>query len=55
MDTVAREEFAGYEENLAHYEALLETGGNMEEYFGGSGITPVIPDSTIIGGTCKQP
>ncbi len=22
----------------------------MEEYFGGSGITPVIPDSTIIGG-----
>ncbi len=32
MDTVAREEFDGYEENLAHYEALLETGGNMEEY-----------------------
>ena len=55
LDTVAREEFAGYEENLAHYEALLETGGNMEEYFGGSGITPVIPDSTIIGELVNNP
>ncbi|MBU3207759.1 hypothetical protein KPL33_12350 [Clostridium algidicarnis] len=55
MDTVAREEFDGYEENLAHYEALLETGGNMEEYFGGSGITPVIPDSTIIGELVNNP
>ena len=55
MDTVAREEFDGYEENLAHYEALLETGGNMEEYFGGSGITPVIPDSTIIGDLINNP
>ena len=55
MDTVAREEFAGYEENLAHYEALLETSGNMEEYFGGSGITPVIPDSTIIGELVNNP
>lgn len=55
MDTVAREEFSGYEGNLAHYEALLETGGNMEEYFGGSGITPVIPDSTIIGELVNNP
>ena len=55
MDTVAREEFADYEENLAHYEALLETGGNMEEYFGGRGITPVIPDSTIIGEVVNNP
>lgn len=49
LDTVAREEFIAYEDNLTHYEALLETGGNMEHYFGGSGITPVIPDSAIIG------
>ncbi|STA93564.1 CD1108 family mobile element protein [Clostridium cochlearium] len=55
IDTVAREEFAGYDENLAHYEGLLETGGNMEEYFGGSGITPVIPDSTIIGELVNNP
>ena len=55
LDTVAREEFAGYDENLAHYEGLLETGGNMEEYFGGSGITPVIPDSTIIGELVNNP
>lgn len=55
LDTVAREEFIGYEDNLAHYEALLETGGNMEHYFGGSGITPVIPDSTIIGDLINNP
>ncbi|HAQ40504.1 MAG TPA: hypothetical protein DCM73_06505 [Clostridiales bacterium] len=55
LDTVAREEFIGYEDNLAHYEALLETGGNMEHYLGGSGITPVIPDSTIIGDLINNP
>lgn len=55
LDTVTREEFIGYEDNLAHYEALLETGGNMEHYFGGSGITPVIPDSTIIGDLINNP
>lgn len=55
LDTVAREEFIGYEDNLAHYKALLETGGNMEHYFGGSGITPVIPDSTIIGDLINNP
>lgn len=55
LDTVAREEFAGYEDNLAHYEALLETGGNMEYYFGGSGITPVIPDSIIVGDLINNP
>ena len=55
LDTVAREEFAGYEDNLAHYEALLETGGNMEYYFGGSGVTPVIPDSTIVGDFINNP
>ncbi len=55
LDTVAREEFAGYEDNLAHYEALLETGGNMEYYFGGSGVTPVIPDSTIVGDLINNP
>ena len=27
----------------------------MEEYFGGSGITPVIPDSTIIGELVNNP
>lgn len=55
LDTVAREEFIGYEDNLTHYEALLETGGNMEHYFGGSGITPVIPDSAIIGDLINNP
>lgn len=34
LDTVAREDFAGYEDNLSHYESLLETGGNMKDYFG---------------------
>ncbi len=55
LDTVARKEFTGYEDNLAHYETLLESCGNMEEYFGGSGITPVIPDSKIIGELINDP
>lgn len=55
MDTIARQEFAIFEDNLAHYETLLETRGNMEYYFGGSGVTPVIPDSTIVGDLINNP
>ena len=34
MDTVVREIFIGYPDNLTHYEALLESGGNMGTVFG---------------------
>ena len=34
MDSVVRGIFSGYSDNLTHYEALLETGGNMGEVFG---------------------
>lgn len=35
MDEYIRAEFAAHEDNLTHYEALLETKGNMELVFGG--------------------
>lgn len=34
MDSVIRGIFNGYPDNLIHYEALLESGGNMGEVFG---------------------
>lgn len=34
MDTVVRGIFNGYPDNLTHYEALLESGGNMGAVFG---------------------
>lgn len=37
MDTVIRTVFAEYPDNLIHYEALLETQGNMSDYFGTDG------------------
>ncbi|WP_270207117.1 CD1108 family mobile element protein [Streptococcus anginosus] len=37
MDTVIRGVFADYPDNLIHYEALLETQGNMADYFGTDG------------------
>lgn len=55
LDEVARAEFKGYPDNLAHYETLLKTGGNMEEYFGGGGETPVVPEDKIIGDVADNP
>ena len=50
MDTLARRDFAGYEDNLAHYETLLESKGNMEAYFGsGSGDLSEIVDNPDFG------
>lgn len=38
IDSIAREEFKDYEDNLSHYEILLASKGNMELIFGtGSG------------------
>ena len=36
IDEIAREEFANYETNMAHYLALLDSQGNMSGYFGSS-------------------
>lgn len=37
MDNIIRGKFANFKENLWHYEALLETKGNMELVFGSGG------------------
>lgn len=34
IDKIAKEEFANYETNMAHYLSLLENQGNMGDYFG---------------------
>lgn len=34
MDSVVREIFAGYPDNIIHYEALIANQGNMGDYFG---------------------
>lgn len=36
IDKIAKEEFANYETNMAHYLSLLENQGNMGDYFGSS-------------------
>ena len=46
MDTVIREIFAAYPDNVTHYEALLATQGNMGDVFGsGSGNLSEIVDN----------
>ncbi len=46
MDSMARANFNGYDDNLAHYETLLESKGNMELVFGsGNGDLSEIIDN----------
>ena len=42
IDEIAREEFKDKETNLAHYEALLEAGGNMTDLFGSGNYDEII-------------
>lgn len=43
MDSIIRNKFAGYSDNLWHYETLLQTKGNMELVFGsGSDFSEIV-------------
>lgn len=50
IDKIAKEEFANYETNMAHYLSLLENQGNMGDYFGsGYGDLGDIVDNSNFG------